>query len=298
MMAAALSLTTIHRWRRELERQSAQLLAELEQLAAREAGLVRQGQAAASLTQQRALARQVQAARRSARLHARRLRNVQTLSAIVERLIWAREQADAVRAFQRDAFLGRVDWEAIVAGAAEAAGRETISQARLNTILRHLERALPGPPVALPAAEQPPAARPAPTEERAVVARVVDGDTIVLAGGETVRYIGIDAPELHGLDGQPEPYAVAARERNVALVNGREVRLRRDVSERDRFGRQLRYIYVDRQMVNAALVQEGLAVAFTLAPDVAQSAYLERLEANARRAGRGLWRSGGAGAGG
>ena len=124
--------------------------------------------------------------------------------------------------------------------------------------------------------------------ELATVERVIDGDTVVLAGGERLRYIGIDTPEL-GTDPR-ECFAEQATARNVALVAGQEVALRVDVSQRDRYQRLLRYVYLlDGTFVNATLVAEGYATAVTFPPDVMFSDTFTRLERQARQAGIGLW---------
>jgi micrococcal nuclease len=125
-----------------------------------------------------------------------------------------------------------------------------------------------------------------------VVTEVVDGDTIkVSIGGDvyTVRYIGIDTPEtVHPTRGV-EPYGAEASAANRRLVEGQTVRLERDVSETDRYGRLLRYVWVGDVMVNAELVRLGYAQVSTYPPDVARQEEFSRLEAEAREAGRGLW---------
>jgi micrococcal nuclease len=97
--------------------------------------------------------------------------------------------------------------------------------------------------------------------ETAVVERVIDGDTILLENGERVRLIGIDAPE------KGEKCFEEAKNRLQHLVFGRVVFLRKDVSERDKYGRLVRYVFADRVFVNLALVEEGLALAFEFEPD-------------------------------
>ncbi len=119
----------------------------------------------------------------------------------------------------------------------------------------------------------------------APVQRVLDGDTIALAGGERVRYIGIDTPELT----DSEPYAREATDANARLVRGHEVRLVKDVSDRDRFDRLLRYVFVDGIFVNAELVREGYARAAVFPPDTAYAVCFQALEAEARREGRGMF---------
>lgn len=131
---------------------------------------------------------------------------------------------------------------------------------------------------------------PAPTAP--LVTRVIDGDTIEVSIAGTiykVRYIGIDTPELD--DRRPEYSALAqeATRYNRQLVEGKTVRLEKDVSETDKYGRLLRYIYVDDIFVNAELVKEGLAWAIPYEPDTKYQGTLEEAEAEARQAGTGLW---------
>jgi micrococcal nuclease len=127
----------------------------------------------------------------------------------------------------------------------------------------------------------------------AQVVDVVDGDTIkVSMEGEvyTVRYIGIDAPETKDPNRPVEwmgPEASAANER---LVGGKMVYLEKDVSESDRYGRLLRYVYLgDGSFVNATLVRQGYAVASSYPPDVKHQDLLRQAEQEAREAERGLW---------
>ena len=129
--------------------------------------------------------------------------------------------------------------------------------------------------------------------ERATVVSVVDGDTIrATVGNEValVRYIGIDAPETGHSDGTPEWLADEATDANRGLVEGQEIYLEKDVSETDRYGRLLRYIFLeDGTFVNAELVRLGYAEARAYAPDVGRQAYLDEMERQAREARRGLW---------
>ena len=85
-----------------------------------------------------------------------------------------------------------------------------------------------------------------------VVTKVIDGDTIQIENGQKVRYIGIDTPELKG----NECYAKQAREKNKELVEGKQVKLQKDISETDKYGRLLRYVYTEQgKFVNNLLVQ-------------------------------------------
>lgn len=131
----------------------------------------------------------------------------------------------------------------------------------------------------------------------ATVRRVVDGDTIIVVVDgreERLRYIGIDTPESVQPNAPVECFGREAARANASLVEGRTVYLERDVSNRDRFGRLLRYVYVesprgDLLFVNLELVGQGYAQAVTFPPDVRHAATLRSAERDARDAGRGLW---------
>lgn len=125
-----------------------------------------------------------------------------------------------------------------------------------------------------------------------VVERVVDGDTIVLAGGERVRLIGIDTPESKDPRKPVQCFAEAASARTTELLpSGTAVRLEYDVERRDRYGRTLAYVYrePDGLFVNAALMEDGYAQLLTVPPNVAHVDEFRDLQTAARDAGRGLW---------
>jgi len=125
-----------------------------------------------------------------------------------------------------------------------------------------------------------------PPPEVAKVTQVIDGDTIIIEGNYRVRYIGIDTPEIRP---KLEAYGIEAWQANRQLVEGKEVRLERDVSETDKYDRLLRYVYVDDIFVNAELVRQGLARAKAYPPDIKYQDYLEQMETEAKLAGRGIW---------
>lgn len=124
-----------------------------------------------------------------------------------------------------------------------------------------------------------------------LVTRVIDGDTIEIAGGERVRYIGIDTPEQAQGASTPECFADEAQKRNEELVLGRHITLVRDVRDRDTYHRLLRYVFVDGTFVNETLVREGFARAVSYPPDTAHQALFQNAERAARAATSGLWRS-------
>src|SRR3954469_9985625 len=131
---------------------------------------------------------------------------------------------------------------------------------------------------------------------QATVVDVTDGDTIRvdIEGTEyRLRYIGIDAPETVAPDRPVEPGGPEASARNKELVSGKTVYLEKDVSETDRFGRLLRYVWISTDagwvMVNRQLVLEGLAYAHGYSPDLKHQNILHSAQEQAQAAGRGLW---------
>jgi micrococcal nuclease len=132
-------------------------------------------------------------------------------------------------------------------------------------------------------------------EEQYRVLAVVDGDTIdvEIAGVPTrVRYIGINTPETVHPTRAAECFGREASTKNAALVSGKMVTLERDVNETDRYGRLLRYVYVDGVMINETLVAQGYASVSTYPPDVRYTERFQTAEATAREAEMGLWGAG------
>lgn len=128
--------------------------------------------------------------------------------------------------------------------------------------------------------------------ELAYVTRVVDGNVIYAAVGqrvEAVRYIGVGVPFIAHPTRGPEPYDSVVLEMNRQLVDGKWVRLAFDAKPRDEHGRLLAYVWVDRVFVNAALLYRGYAEAERASVNTRYATYFQSLEADARRARRGLW---------
>lgn len=132
--------------------------------------------------------------------------------------------------------------------------------------------------------------------EDATVVRVIDGDTIDVRLRDRVhrvRYIGIDAPETGRGEAPAEPFGREATELNGDLVGGQDVILEKDVSETDRFGRLLRYVWLRDDgawtFVNRELVVAGLAESRRYRPDTARQGILDDALEEARAAGRGQW---------
>lgn len=169
-------------------------------------------------------------------------------------------------------------------------GLETAAKTHLQAVLGSTDSILPtSTPVTTPSSI--PSASPTATVsgELVKVVSVVDGDTIKIESGQTVRYIGIDTPETKHPTKKVQCYGKEASQRNQALVQDQYVRLEKDVSETDRYGRLLRYVWVGETLINQQLVAEGYAVASSYPPDVAKQPLFRTAEQIAREEGRGLW---------
>jgi len=121
------------------------------------------------------------------------------------------------------------------------------------------------------------------------VVRVIDGDTLEIEGGERVRYIGIDAPETVEPQKPVECFGPEASAKNKELVEGQTVRLEKDMTDRDKYNRLLRYVYVGENLINTELVQLGFARAWAYPPDVKYQNEINAAEQTAKKSQSGLW---------
>lgn len=121
------------------------------------------------------------------------------------------------------------------------------------------------------------------------VNRVIDGDTIEIEGGERVRYLGIDTPETADPRKPVQCFGIEASKKNQELVEGKTVRLEKDITDRDKYGRLLRYVWVGDLFVNLELVKQGFATSYSYPPDVKYQDQFLAAEREAREAGLGLW---------
>jgi endonuclease YncB( thermonuclease family) len=94
-----------------------------------------------------------------------------------------------------------------------------------------------------------------------LVTQVVDGDTITVEGGQQVRLIGIDAPE------RDEDCYAEAKENLKSRILHKEVDLEKDITDKDQYGRSLRYVWLGNKLVNAEIVRAGVAIAKSYPPD-------------------------------
>lgn len=132
------------------------------------------------------------------------------------------------------------------------------------------------------------------------VVRAIDGDTIEIEGKIKVRYIGINTPEIyHDTTGKKTGEQCFANEsylENKKLVEGKTVTLIKDVSDKDKYGRLLRYVYVDPSessgqatFINDYLIKNGYAKIMTIKPDIKYSQQFKTDQADAKTNNLGIW---------
>ena len=128
--------------------------------------------------------------------------------------------------------------------------------------------------------------------EKARVAYVLDGDTIVLSDGRHVRYIGVNAPEIAHENRPAQPFSKAAAAFNHDRVANTMVTLETDHEKFDHYGRTLAYVFLkDGTFVNESMVRQGLAFCLSFPKS---SRFENRLLAAQRQAmadGLGLWQN-------
>lgn len=121
------------------------------------------------------------------------------------------------------------------------------------------------------------------------VVRVLDGDTIVLDNGETVRLIGVDAPEIHHPEIPVQRFGEEATEFLRRFAEGFECTLEYEPNNiRDQYGRLLAYVFVGDRLANAEIIRRGYAYAYTRFPFRYQAEFIF-LEHEAREQQYGLW---------
>jgi micrococcal nuclease len=133
--------------------------------------------------------------------------------------------------------------------------------------------------------------------ERATISRVVDGDTVVLQDGRTIRYLYIDTPETHRPNTPVQCFGPEASSYNGAF-KGAKVLLKSDKEGQDKYGRDLRIVFLDgrdtdniSQSINAQLVVNGFARVKVYKPNNTFETELTELQTKAQKENKGIWKA-------
>lgn len=126
-------------------------------------------------------------------------------------------------------------------------------------------------------------------QNKFLVTKVTDGDTVVvnIDGKEkSVRLIGIDAPELK------EDLGIEAKNKLKELIENKEVFLENDESQEDQdiYGRILRYIFINNELVNQKMIEDGWAKEYTYKKAYKNQQEFKTAETQAKEKNLGIWK--------
>ena len=117
-----------------------------------------------------------------------------------------------------------------------------------------------------------------------LVTKVIDGDTIEINTTAKIRLSGINTPETG------ECYYQEAKDFLSQLIMAKEIYLEKDISNKDKYGRLLRYVYINNNLVNGILVEQGYAKVYDYYQNDTSKYYqLKRIEDSAKTSQLGLW---------
>ena len=123
------------------------------------------------------------------------------------------------------------------------------------------------------------------------VKEVIDGDTIILITGERIRYLGVDTPELHHPTIGKECGGQEAKDENAKLLTGKRIRIEKDITDKDPYGRLLRYVFTeDGYFVNYEIIRRGWAQVFVIYPDRKYEKILIDAQLSAEKDNVGIWK--------
>jgi len=129
-------------------------------------------------------------------------------------------------------------------------------------------------------------------DERALVVRVYDGDTVKLANGDSIRLIGINTPEMNYDTGTPEPYAKKAKRFLEKLVLKNKIGIKYGAEKTDRYKRKLAHIFLlDGTNLQYEILKSGLAFNISIPPNLRRHNCYFNAEKTARNNNLGIWKS-------
>ena len=119
---------------------------------------------------------------------------------------------------------------------------------------------------------------------------IIDGDTLVLESGHTVRYIGINAPEIGHSGKDTEPFGKQAKKVHAELLKNKKIYLRYGAEKRDHYGRLLAYVYTQNgEFANRVLLKHGAAYCLYKPPNIKHFNVLLSSQRGAMLQRRGMW---------
>ena len=122
------------------------------------------------------------------------------------------------------------------------------------------------------------------------VEKVFDGDTILLANGQKVRFLGINTPEVAGRNKSAEAGGEQAKAWLKRNLEGKKVSLQGDVEKQDKYQRTLAHVFTeDKEHVNLELVRQGLAAINIYPPNLKYVDALINAQQQAESSGLGIW---------
>lgn len=121
------------------------------------------------------------------------------------------------------------------------------------------------------------------TNQIALVTQVTDGDTITVEGGIRIRLLGIDAPE------RGKEFYNEAKDFLEERILHKEVKLEKDVTEKDIYGRYLRYVWLNDTLINVEIVKKGVAIAKLFDPNAKYQYLIAKAEQEAMENHVGIW---------
>ncbi len=116
-----------------------------------------------------------------------------------------------------------------------------------------------------------------------IIERIIDGDTFVLNNGEHIRLIGVDTPE------KGQPFYDSAVSLAESLLLGNEVRLEPDVVRRDKYGRELAYLFLDSVFYNQTVILAGMGLVYLFSENLSRAENLIQSQRLAREKRVGIW---------
>jgi endonuclease YncB( thermonuclease family) len=132
--------------------------------------------------------------------------------------------------------------------------------------------------------------------ETGKISRVIDGDTVVLEDGRTIRYLNADTPETKKPNTAVQCYGPEASAYNKNLMEGKNVTLVADKQNEDKYGRDLRFVFLEgrdisniQNSINAELVKNGYARALVIDPNNTYESDFNKLQSDAQSQKIGLW---------